>query len=208
MSGMRESTNPGPAAAALAGALLSLFAAAGAAQTLPERQLLKLLAVRTICVEELGGRDAGPIRDMLIGALQRTGLFILSEDEDEADAFLRGSAEDLIYSDYSNERSGLNVRGSASRSEREQGESSFDSASFGVGETEANSRRERRHEAVAAVRLTLPDGEVIWSTTRESLGAKFHGSSVDVAEKVAKDLADAYRLARKLAEKRQAKPAP
>jgi len=30
---------------------------------------------------------------------------------------------------------------------------------------------------------------VIWSTTQESNGAKFHGASADVAEKIARQLA-------------------
>ena len=36
---------------------------------------------------------------MLIGSLHRTGLFLVVEDEERADAFVRGAAEDLIYSD-------------------------------------------------------------------------------------------------------------
>jgi hypothetical protein len=32
------------------------------------------------------------------------------------------------------------------------------------------------------------EGDVIWSTTQESLGAKFRGSSADVADKVTKQL--------------------
>ena len=58
---------------------------------------------------------------MLIGSLHRTGLFLVVEDEERADAFVRGAAEDLIYSDSYRRRDGLNVRGSASSSELLQG---------------------------------------------------------------------------------------
>ena len=58
---------------------------------------------------------------MLIGSLHRTGLFVITEDQEQADAFLRGSAEDLIYSDYYRSYEGLRVRGSASSSERDSG---------------------------------------------------------------------------------------
>ena len=42
--------------------------------------------------------------------------------------------------------------------------------------------------ACLAVRLAAADGDVIWSTTQESLGAKFKSASADVADKVAKQL--------------------
>jgi len=164
-----------------------------------DSQTVKLLAVQTVYVDELRGADGREqIRDMLIGSLQRRGLFVVTEDESKADAFLRGSAEDLMYSEYYAERGGLNVRGATSRSERESGESNFGSASFGIGETESSSRRERRHEALAAIRLVLKSGEVIWSTTQESPGEKFKGSSLAVADKVVEELASAYRRARAL----------
>ena len=166
---------------------------------LAERQLLRLLDVTTVFVAGLNGSSGqDQIRDMLIGSLQRRGLFVVTEDEAKADAFLRGSAEDLIYSNYYAERAGLNVRGATSRSERELGESNYGAVSFGIGETEGSSRRERRHEAIAAIRLVLRSGEVIWSTTQESPGEKFKGSSVAVADKVVEELAGAYRRAQAL----------
>lgn len=169
------------------------------AAPLAERQLLRLLDVSTVFVDLLNGSSGhAQIRDILIGSLQRRGLFVVTEDEAKADAFLRGSAEDLIYSDYFAERAGLNVRGAASRSERESGESNYGATSFGIGETESTSRRERRHEALAAIRLVLKSGEVIWSTTQESPGEKFKGSSVAVADKVVDELAGAFQRARAL----------
>ena len=61
-------------------------------------------------------------------------------------------------------------------------------ASVGVGLDESEKIVERKHEAMAAVRLVDADGDVIWSTTQESLGAKFKGASADVADKVVKQL--------------------
>jgi hypothetical protein len=165
----------------------------------PERALLKLLEVRTLYIEPLRGEGAGPLRDMLISSLQKTGLFALTENADAADAFLRGSGEDLIYQEMERRRAGVQARGAAASSRRESGESTFSSGSFGVGDTEDTSIRERRHEALAAVRIVLPGGEIIWSTTQESNGAKYRGSAHDVAEKVSGDLLRAYRKAQKLA---------
>ena len=171
-------------------------------RALLEQQSLKLLAVNTVYVDPLNGKSgAQQIRDMLIGSLHRAGLFVITEDQEQADAFLRGSAEDLIYSDYYRSYEGLRVRGSASSSERDSGESEFQSGSFGVGDIQRSSRRERKHEAVAAIRLVLRSGEVIWSTTKGSPGGKYIGSAADVANKVAKELLNAYRRAEKLARK-------
>ncbi len=156
--------------------------------------------VRTLYVDSLGGKEAGSFRDLVIGSVQRTGLFILTEDEANADAFFRGSAEDLIFQDYERYRTGLNVRGAASGSKRASGESEYFSSSVGIGDTEDASSRNRKHEALAAVRIVLKNGEVVWSTTRESMGARYQGSAAHVAEQVARDLEKAYARARELAE--------
>jgi hypothetical protein len=155
-----------------------------------------LAQVRFVHVEDLGGPDAGSIRDMIIGAIQRTGLFVVTENPEAADAILRGAAEDLIFQDYQRYRASLTARGAASASNRESGESRYNSSSFGVGDSEESSRRERKHEALAAVRLVLRDGTVIWSTTQESDGAKFRGAAADVSERVAEELAKAVRADR------------
>jgi hypothetical protein len=188
--------------------VLGLLAAASAAaptgspqdRSLLEAQVFKLLAVKTVHVDELRGGDGREqIRDMLIGSLQRTGLFILTEDMEHADAYLRGSAEDLIFTEVYRQRDGIQVRGSVSASDRDSEDSEFRSNSFGVGDTDENYRREQKHEAMAAVRLVLRSGEVVWSTTQESTGAKFRGPAADVAEKVAKELLRAHARARELA---------
>jgi hypothetical protein len=54
---------------------------------------------------------------------------------------------------------------------------------------------------MAAVRLVNRDGDVIWSTTQESGGAKFRGASADVAAKVVKQLLADIDAARRPAPK-------
>jgi hypothetical protein len=49
------------------------------------------------------------------------------------------------------------------------------------------------------VRLVNKDGDVIWATTQESLGAKFRGASTDVADKITAKLKEDFARARKLA---------
>jgi hypothetical protein len=57
--------------------------------------------------------------------------------------------------------------------------------------------QERKHEASASVRLVNRDGDVIWSTTQESQGAKFRSASADVAEKIARQLSQDLERARR-----------
>jgi hypothetical protein len=68
---------------------------------------------------------------------------------------------------------------------------------MGVGDNESLSTKDRKHEALATVRLVNKDGDVVWSTTQESTGAKFHGASADVAEKIARQLAADVEKVRK-----------
>lgn len=67
-------------------------------------------------------------------------------------------------------------------------------SSIGGGDT--SEVKERKHEALATVRLVNKEGDVLWSTTQESGGAKFHGASADVAEKIAKQLVAEYERVR------------
>lgn len=159
--------------------------------------LTQLLNIRRVYVDRLtGGETAAQMRDMLISSLQNSKLFILTENQERADAILRGSAEDLVFTDVHSSSEGINARasvgtGRSTRTDRTP------TAGFGVGENESSRSQERRHEAVAAVRLVNKDGDVIWSTTQESQGGKFRGSSTDVADKITKRLIEDCERARK-----------
>ena len=160
-----------------------------------------LLTIRRIHVQKLtGGETAEQIRDMIISCLQRSGLFVLTENPDRADAVLKGSAEDLIYNETHDTRDGISTRGSlslgSSRSSSRYRRGLSLSASG--GEDEARRTVERKHEATAAVRLVNAEGDIIWSTVQESSGAKFRGASVDVADKITKQLINDLRRLKSL----------
>jgi len=160
--------------------------------------LLQLLSIRRVHVEKLGGGEtAGQIRDMVIAGLQAGGVFILTEDPARADAILRGSAEDLVFTENFSSGEGVNARAtlgiptdsSSSRYSNRLG------LSAGYGENDEIRKTERKHEAVASLRLLNKDGDVIWSATEESGGGKFRGASADVADKIARRLLEAYQKA-------------
>jgi hypothetical protein len=161
-------------------AILALTAAlAGSAQQLGD--------VRRICISDFnGGVTATHIRDMLVAALQKNTAFVITENPARAEAVLKGSAEDLVFTENFSANDSVTARvapGSA-LSKTVGGKI----PNISIGEQDSQHTTERKHEAFATVRLVNTDGDVIWSTTQESTGAKFRGASADVAEKVAKQL--------------------
>ena len=161
----------------------------------------QLLSVKRIYVDRLtGGETAAQMRDLIISSLHGSKLYVLTENQERADAVLRGAAEDLIYTDQFQSadsvdlRSGVAVGGRSTRTS-----SGARSLSVGVGDREATDIHERKHEALATVRLVNKDGDVIWSTTQESDGAKFRGASADVADKIARQLSADVDRARQAA---------
>ena len=167
---------------------------------------LQLLSVKRVYVDRLtGGQTAAQMRDLLISALQSSKLFIVTENEARADAFLRGAAEDLVYTDTFNTSDNITVglRGSNAQSSsagtgiNRAGESTNQSKGVSIGERESSDIKERKHEALATVRLVNKDGDVMWSTTQESNGAKFRGASADVADRITRNLVAEYERLRK-----------
>jgi hypothetical protein len=165
-----------------------------------ETSLRQLRTVRRVFVDRItGGETAAQMREILISSLEGARLFILTENQERADAFLRGGAEDLVFSEVHSSSDNLNAHANLGlRSGAYTKSSSGQTAGIGVGESESEHSSERRHEAIAAVRLVSKDGDVVWATTQESLGAKFRGASSDVADKITAKLKEDFEKARRL----------
>lgn len=175
-----------------------LFAAVVFAGELEESGLRQLLLVRRVYVDRLtGGETAAQMRELLVSSLDGAKLFVITENQERADAFLRGGAEDLIFTDTHSSSEGINARANAGSS-RSSSSSRGVYGGLGVGENESSRSEERRHEAVAAVRLVNKEGDVIWSTTQESQGGKLRRASTDVADRITKKLIEDVERAKKL----------
>ena len=180
---------------------MAVIAAAHAqpAQAIEASGLKQLLTLKRVYVDRLtGGETAAQMRDILISSLAGARLFVLTENQERADAILRGAAEDLVFTESHQSSDNINAHANISARSSSYRYNSGNAAGIGIGEGESEHSTERRHEAIAAVRLVNKDGDVIWSTTQESLGAKFHGASADVAEKITTQLKDDFEKARKL----------
>lgn len=174
-------------------------------ETPEDASMQQLAKVRRIYVGILTGGDAAlQIRDLLMSSLQRTKQFIITEDEEKADAVLKGSGDDDVFVDVHQSAEGINAHsqfGAAeSQSSRYSSSSSTNhSGGISIGENDSRRSEERKHEAIVTVRLVSKDDDVIWSSTAESLGGKFLGASADVADKIAKSLAADFKTAKRLA---------
>lgn len=166
--------------------LLLLIAAASLCAQSGSPELLK---VKRIYVAPLTGKSgADTLRDLIIASLNETKLFVLTDDPERADAVLKGSAEEHAYEDELDTLDSVSGKNGAGNGGGLLNRSSGLNVNLGASETESHHVRERKHEAYATVRLCTKDGDVLWSTTQESPGAKFRGAGPDVAAKVARQL--------------------
>ncbi len=149
----------------------------------------KLAGVKRIYVESFGDDEISKtLQAMVINALDGTKRFIVTENKDKADAILKGHSLEKTSQEVHATGEGTSVATASG------GHSSYGHTAHGgfagqaMGIEDSKLSTETVNDARLAVRLVAADGDVIWSTTQESLGAKFKSASADVAEKVAKQL--------------------
>jgi len=170
--------------------------------TAEQQSAEQLAKVRRIYIAILtGGDDALQIRDLLMTSLHNSKQFIITEEEDKADAVLKGAGTDDVFTDTFQSTEGINAHsqfgeGSSQGLRNYSSSSSNHSGGLSIGENDSRRTEERKHEAMATVRLVGKDGDVIWSATAESFGAKFMGASADVADKIAKRLVADFKAAK------------
>ncbi len=183
--------------------LLAVLLFAPAAEQTPEQEAAAHLSkVRRIYIAILTGGDAAlQLRDLLMTSLHNSKQFVITEDEDKADATLKGAGDDDVFTDTFQSSEGINAHTQIGSSSSEglrnyANSSSSHSGGLTIGENDSRRDEQRKHEAIATVRLVGKDGDVIWSATAESMGAKFLGASADVADKIAKRLVTDYKAAK------------
>jgi len=184
-----------------ASALVTALSAQSQSITSAGDSVGSLLAVRRIYVGPLsGGTQATALRDLIIASLNSTKLFILTDKEERADAVLKGAADDKTFTDTFDTYSGVSghdALGKSASGTSIAARASGISGGNALSENDSHHSRERKHEAYATVRLCNKDGDVLWSTTQESLGGKFRGASADVAAKIAHQITLDYERARR-----------
>jgi hypothetical protein len=116
---------------------------------------------------------------MIVSALVATSQFKVTENRERADAILKGVAIEKTSQELHAYSEGTAVGG----------------RNGGAAIKDSSANTETVQEAKIAVRLVDPNGDVIWTSTQESRGAKYKGSSADAADKCVKQLVhDVERL--------------
>ncbi|MBI4455078.1 MAG: hypothetical protein HY644_04180 [Acidobacteria bacterium] len=142
----------------------------------------KLLKAKRIYVENFGDDVLNKtLQAMVIDALRITKRFIITENKEKTDLVLRGSALEKTSQAFHSSDSGTAVAAA-----RGAGLGGFAGGGAAIKDSQAST--ETVNEVRMAVRLVSTDGDVIWSTTQESTGAKYKSASADVADKIAKQL--------------------
>jgi curli biogenesis system outer membrane secretion channel CsgG len=212
---------PAPQAAMPAAAPAAQTAAAQkpAPAAASDRDLEKqLISVKRIYVDSFGDDTVSKqIQAMVVSGLTENKRFIVTENKERADAFLRGAGLETTsqeFHSYGESTAGGSAGGyhqsSGSVAGNASGISGSHSSSGGFHSlaaaiSDSGSSTETIDHARVAVRLVNPDGDVLWATTQESKGAKYKGASADVADKVVKEL---LRTLDRLAKKAEASTAP
>ena len=171
----------------------------------------KLLSAKRIYVESFGADSVSrTLQAMIVDAIGTSKRFIVTESKEKADLVLKGAAlekttEEAHSLDSSTKVAGASgggsshIYGSANSAGANVTGSShggFVAHSLGVADSQASV--ETVNDARVSVRLVAKDGDVVWSTTQESKGAKYKGATADVADKVIKQLLrDLARLEQK-----------
>jgi hypothetical protein len=153
----------------------------------------KLLNAKRIYPESFGEDSINKtLQAMVIDALRTSKRFIITENKDKADLILKGAALEKTSQETHVLGSSTAVGGAAGGgSATVVGNSGSASGGFvarhlGIADSQASI--ETINDARLAVRLVSQDGDVVWSTTQESKGAKYKGATADVADKIVKQL--------------------
>src|ERR1035438_10637974 len=154
--------------------LLALALAGGAADpplpatAIEEIGLRQLLTIRRVYVDRrTGGETAAQMRDILISSIEGAKLFILTENQERADAVLRGASEDLVFTEVHTSSDSINAHANLGSKTGSGIYGRSNQAGIGIGENESDHSAERHHEAIATVRIVNKDGDVIWSRSEE-----------------------------------------
>lgn len=161
----------------------------------------ELLKVKRIFVDSFGDDAISKqLQSMVVSALVETKRFKVTENRERADAVLKGVALEKTSQEVHAYGEGTAVGGASGASSGNvsgsivngngtiSGSSSGGFSAHNAATSDSSLNTETINEARLAVRLVNPDGDVIWTSTQESKGAKYKGSSADVADRCVKQL--------------------
>lgn len=156
-----------------------------------------LVKIRRIFVDSFGDDAVSKeLQSMIVSALVGSKRFKVTENRNRADAILKGVALEKTSQELHayGESTSVGAASGGGHSEITGGGGSVSGSSSGgfiarhMGTSDSSVNTETIDEARVAIRLVNADGDVIWTSTQESKGAKYKGASADVADRCVKQL--------------------
>jgi curli biogenesis system outer membrane secretion channel CsgG len=160
-----------------------------------------LRTVKRIYVDSFGEDPTSKeLQSMIVSSLTQTKQFTVTENRDRADAIRKGVALEKTSQEVHAFSEGTSAGVAAGASQGSvtgsvlNGNGTISGSSSGgfsarhLGSNESSLNTETVNDARVAIRLVNSDGDVIWTSTQESKGAKYRSSSADVADKCVKQL--------------------
>ena len=168
-----------------------------------------LSQIKRIYVDSFGDDPISKeMQAMVVDSLTNSKVFAVTEDRDKADGILKGStlektsqeahsysdatsvgvAHGSVHGSSSGDLSGSFVGGTGTINGSSTGSINGSTNSTHMADATSTSSVTTANDARASVRLVNGDGDVIWTTTQESKGAKYKGASADVANKIVRQL--------------------
>ncbi len=156
-----------------------------------------LLRVKRIYIDSFGDDIISKeLQSMIVSSLVATKRFKVTENRERADAILKGVALEKTSQELHAYGEATSVGGASGGGHSEisgaggtlSGSSSGGFIARHMGTSDSSVNTETVNEARVAIRLVNPDGDVIWTSTQESKGAKYKGASADVADRCVKEL--------------------
>src|SRR5579872_4218598 len=157
----------------------------------------ELINVKRIYVDSFGeDLISKEMQSMIVSSLVETKRFKVTENRERADAVLKGVALEKTSQELHAYGEATSVGGASGGGHSEisgtggtvSGSSSGGFIAQHMGTSDSSVNTETINEARVAIRLVSPDGDVIWTSTQESKGAKYKGANADVADKCVKEL--------------------
>jgi curli biogenesis system outer membrane secretion channel CsgG len=176
-------------------------AAPEVAQTPGTEDPSALLKVRRIYVDSFGDDVISrELQSMIVSALVASKRFRVTENREKADVILKGVALEKSSQELHayGESTSVGTAGGGAHSDVSgsvvNGNGTISGSSSGgfvarhMGTSDSSVNTETVDRARVSIRLVNQDGDVIWTTTQESKGAKYKGASADVADLCVKQL--------------------
>ena len=148
-----------------------------------------LLKVKRIYVDSFGDDVISKeLQSMIVTALVDSKRFKVTENKERADAILKGVALEKTSHEVHAYGEGTSVGAAAGSGHADSSSANAGFIAKHMGISDSALHTETINDARVAIRLVTPDGDVIWTSTQESKGAKYKSSSADVADQCVKDL--------------------